>query len=982
MSSTYRLPSGGAWLDRTAPLSFSFDNKAHAGFAGDTLASALLADGVRVVARSFKYHRRRGIVGLGSEEPSALVRLGSGERSEPNMRATMVELRAGLQAFSQNRWPTLQFDVGALIGLMSPLFAAGFYYKTFMWPRGAWLRYEKIIRRMAGLGPPPELPDPDHYDKRHGFTDILVVGAGPSGLAAALAAGRAGARVLLVDEQPRLAGSLAGGPDTIDNAPAQFWADRAAAELQTMPHVRILPRTTAFGVYDHGFVVLLERIADVSGVRERIWKVRTRRIVLAAGACERPLVFAGNDLPGVMTASAARGYARRFGVMAGRTPVVFTNNDSGYATASELARHGCTVSVVDCRTEPAIASAALAAGIRVLTRSVVSRVLGSSSVHAVEVALLTGGASRRLSCDLLCISGGWSPNVHLFSQDRGRLRWIEDIAAFVPDTDSSSGIVAAGSCRGLFDLHDCLRDGFTTGTAAARDLGYAAPPAVTPNAKGEACGNLQPLWLVPGRGKKFVDLQNDVTAADIGLAAREGYKSVEHLKRYTTLGMGTDQGKLGNINGLALLADVTGRTIPAAGTTTFRPPYTPVTVGAVAAFSTGEAGRPIRHTALQDWHARNGAVFIDAGEWRRPSYYPRAGEDVWVAVKREMSAVRSGVGLVDVATLGKFDVQGRDAAALLERLYINAWRRLAPGRGRYGVMLREDGMVFDDGVVMRLAEDRFHVTCSTTNTEAVLRHIEFLLQTEWPDLRVFVTPVTDHWFAAALNGPLSREVLAPLCDFDVSNDALPMMSIRDGKVAGIHARVMRISFSGELAFEINVPADAGEALWLAILESGYKHDLTVYGVELMGGLRIEKGHPVVGAEIDGRTTPQDLGLDKLIRRSGDFVGRRSLALAAPPAWAGRQLVGLIGAREGPEFPPGGHVVAKDLRNQPQPMLGPVTSWGWSPSLDRMIGLALLRDGRSRIGQSLFIDAPTSGACVPVTVSELMFYDASGEQMRG
>ncbi len=980
MSAPFRLPQGGAWIDRATRLRYVFDGRTHEGFAGDTLASAMLADGFRVVARSFKYHRPRGIMGLGSEEPNALVRLGSGDRVEPNARATTVELQDGLLATSQNRWPTVNFDVGAVTGWFSPMFAAGFYYKTFMWPRGAWLGYEKAIRRMAGLGRPPEAPDPDHYDKRHAFTDVLVVGAGPAGLAAALAAGRASARVMLVDENPHFAASLAASPDKVDDGSAQEWADSVLAELRSMPHVQLLSRCTAFGVYDHRFVTLAERLTDAGGPSERIWKVRVGQIVLTTGACERPLLFAGNDLPGVMTASAVRGYLRRFAVLCGRTPGIFTNNDSGYATAFELAAVGIGVTVIDCRADPAIAKTATAAGISVVDRSVVRRAMGSGHISAIEVAPIDGGGAHRVTCDLLCMSGGWTPNVHLFSQDRGRLLWDEAIAAFIPAAGTSS-IIAAGACRGSFGLGECIADGLTAGAEAARAVGYKCATLEAPRAEGGPFGNLQPLWLVPGPGKKFVDLQNDVTADDVGLAAREGYRSVEHLKRYTTLGMGTDQGKLGNLNGLALLADATAQPIPAVGTTTFRPPYTPVTVGAVAAFNTGEAGHPSRRTALHAWHEANGAIFVDAGEWRRPSYYPRSGEDAWATVKREIRAVRSGVGLVDVATLGKIDVQGKDAAEFLERLYINSWRTLAVGRGRYGVMLREDGMVFDDGVVMRLAANRFHVTCSTANTDAVLRHMEFLLQTEWPELQVFVTPVTDHWFAAALNGPQSREVLAPLCDFGIANGELPMMSIREGRVAGIAARVMRISFSGELAYEINVPADAGEALWLALLESGRKHNLMVYGTRSMGGLRIEKGHPVVGAEIDGRTTPHDIGLEKLIRRDGDFIGRRSLGLTPPPAWAGRQLVGLMGAAGSPDFPPGGHVVIADMRGAPQTMLGPVTSWGWSPTHDRMIGLALISNGRSHIGKPMFIDAPTSGCVVPVTVTEPVFYDPRGDRMR-
>ncbi|HEV8313637.1 MAG TPA: 2Fe-2S iron-sulfur cluster-binding protein, partial [Burkholderiaceae bacterium] len=739
----FRAPApAGSRIDRTQRLRFTFDGIAYEGYRGDTLASALLANGVHLVARSFKYHRPRGIFAAGSEEPNALVRLGSGARAEPNTRATQIALFDGLVATSQNRWPSLAFDLGAIANLCAPLLPAGFYYKTFMWP--SWLLYERFIRAAAGMGIAPDGVDPDEYEHQHAHCDLLVVGGGRSGLAAAREAAKGGARVILCDE---------GDPPPVEG-------------------VRTLARTTAFGRYDHGLVGLLES-------RHRLWKVRTKELVLATGAIEQPLVFGNNDLPGVMLAGAMGRYAREFGVLPGRRVVLAGVHDSIHATASLLRDLGVQVTMVE-GTE-------------------VVGAIGRQRVQAIETQAGT------IACDAVGVCGGFQPAVHLLAQMR-----------------------------------------VTTGV---RVVGRAARPAMAP----------------PVGNAGFVDLQNDVTVADIELAVREGYRSVEHLKRYTTLGMGTDQGKTSNLAGSAILADRLGKSLAEIGSTTFRPPYTPVTLGALAGRERGAHAEPTRLTPMHAWHAAHGARFINAGLWVRPQLYPRAGESDEACIEREARHVRSHAGMVDVSTLGKIELQGADVAEFLNRVYINNWHTLAVGRARYGVMLREDGFVFDDGTTSRLAEQHYLMTTTTANAEAVLRHLEFLLQIVWAELRVRLASVTEQWAALALAGPNSRAVLQKVADVN-----LPFLGVSTCRVAGIPARVLRISYSGELAYEIHVPANRGQELWEALSNLG----IAPYGTEAMGVLRIEKGHIVVGAEADGRTTADDLGLGALVSQSKHFVGKR------------------------------------------------------------------------------------------------------------
>jgi sarcosine oxidase subunit alpha len=891
MTQPFRLREGGE-IDRTRPLAFTFDGVRFTGFAGDTLASALLANGVHLVARSFKYHRPRGIYTAGSEEPNALVQVGEGARTEPNVRATTLELYDGLVAQSQNRWPSLRFDVGALNDTSSKIIPAGFYYKTFMWPSSprAWMRYEHAIRRMAGMGRAATEPDPDTYEHQYAHCDVLVVGAGEAGRRAAREA--AGSRVIVCDEKPRVV---------------------------NIPGVTFLSRTTAFGVYDGLLVGAFDG--------RRLWKIRAGRTVLATGAIERGIAYAGNDLPGTMLATAARTYVERYAVRPGTRAVVFTNNDSAYATAAALKAAGIdVVATVDAREGAVIVAAH-----------------GRRRVRGVDVAPLAGGRTTRIACDLVCVSGGFNPAVHLFSQARGTLRYDERIAAFVPDR-SPLPVTVAGA------------------------------------AAGEGLPDVLPLWSVPSTGKRFVDLQNDVTVDDIALAAREGYTSIEHLKRYTTLGMGTDQGKTSNVVGLALLAETLGVPIPQVGTTTFRPPYTPVTLGAIPGPEQGAHVAPTRRSAMHEWHAAHGARFVTAGLWLRPHSYPRAGETEDDAANREARNVRTNVGIVDVSTLGKIELAGRDAATLLNRVYINAWDTLAVGRCRYGVMLREDGMVLDDGTVSRLAPSHYLMTTTTVNAVRVMQHLEYLLQVVWPDLQVYVTSVTEQWAAAAISGPRARDVVAKLVDIDVSNAAFPFLAVAGCTAASIPARLFRMSYSGELAYELHVPADLGREMWEAVIVAGEPFGLMPYGTEAMSTLRIEKGHIVVGPEADGRTTADDLGLARMVNAKW-CVGKPMLArpgLTAPGRW---QLVGLT-ALDGAAMPRAAKIVRDPDRASPNPMEGHVTSWCYSPNLTQWIALALVADGRSRHGEELWAVSPLASARVRVKVGPPCFVDPEGARLRG
>ncbi len=982
-TASLRLSAGGL-VDRAAPLGFSFDGRRYAGLAGDTLASALMANGVRLLGRSFKYHRARGLVAAGVEEPNALVTLRAGGRREPNLPATVVELFEGLAAVSQNRFPTLGLDLMAVNGLAGPVFAAGFYYKTFMWPAAFWETvYEPLIRRAAGLGRAASAADPDHYARGHIHCDVLVVGAGPAGLAAALAAGRAGARVVLADSDARPGGRLLAERDSVDGQAGVDWAAAALAELRAMPGVRVMPRTTVFGVHDGGTYGAVERNADHLAEpgphqpRQTYWRIVARRCVLAAGAIERPLVFSGNDRPGVMLAGAVRTYVNRYAVRPGRRAVVVTAGEDGWRTVADLRAAGVEVAaVVDRRAgQPGARDVPVFAG------GHVAATYGRQGLHTVWV-VDARGRRHRIGADLVAMAGGWSPTVALASQMNDRPRWEPSLHAFVADT-LPPGMAVAGSAAGRFGLAACLADGARLGTEAAAECGHSGHPGAVPVAEATAVA-AAPVWLMPrGRQKAFVDFQHDVTAGDVALSHREGFRSVEHLKRYTTLGMATDQGKLSNVAGLALMAELTGAGMAETGTTMFRSPFTPVTIGALAGHSIGRDFRPTRELPARDWAAAQGAVFMEAGAWLRPAYFPQGGEDWLAAADRESTAVRTAAGVCDVSSLGKIELTGPDAGALLDRLYTNTFSTLKPGRVRYGLMLREDGFVLDDGTTARLEPGRWVMTTTTAQAGPVLSHMEFCHQVLWPGLDVQFATVSDQWAQFSLAGPRARDVLAAVVAGDVSDAALPYMGCAVLRAVGGVARVFRISFSGELAFEIAVPARRGVALLDALMAAGRPLGMVPYGIEALNVLRIEKGHPA-GAELDGRTTGRDLGLGKMMSAKKDYIGRAMAGRAALVAAERPGLVGLRPLAPGQRLRGGSHLMTAGVVPAVEHDQGWVTSGAHSPLLGGWIALGFVRGGMARLGERLCVYDPVR-AGDPAAMAEVVapcFVDSEGVRLRG
>ena len=996
MTGSHRT-NGGGRVDRKRPIRFTFDGRSYQGLAGDTLASALLANGVHLVARSYKYHRPRGILSAGSEEPNALVAIDRGEgRTTPNLRATEIELYDGLVAMSQNRWPSLAFDFGAVNSFAAPLLAAGFYYKTFMGPRllgsnRAWTRiYEPLIRRAAGLGKAPQQPDPDRYANRFAHCDVLVVGAGPAGLGAALAAAASGARVVLCDEQAELGGSLLNEWSAeIDRAPAATWLAGTLRTLSASPRVTLLPRTVAFGYFAQNFVGLAERITDhvaapdPNAPRERLWQVRARRVVLATGAIERPVVFPGNDRPGIMLADAARTYVNRYGVRPGARAVVLTACDSGYAAALDLERAGIEIAAV---LDPRPDASARVGGLGVSIGTTIVATRGRHRVSAVQLGRIGADGAvtpgEWVPCDLVAMSGGWTPSVHLFSQSRGKVRWDGRAQAFLPDVVApGQAQQSVGACRGVFGIGAALTDGFEAGCAAVgapertRTFKASEEPADYRGVVGASVRSAD-------ESRAFVDFQHDVTVKDLKLAAREGFRAIEHVKRYTTTGMATDQGKTSNVNALAIVAAQLGKPIPAVGLTTFRQPYTPVTFGTIAGLNRGGLFDPVRRTPIDAWARNQGAVFEDVGQWQRARYFPRGGEDMHAAVTLECRTVRTSVGIFDASTLGKIEVVGPGAAEFLERLYINSFQKLAVGRCRYGVLLNEAGFIIDDGVIGRIAPDRFHVTTTTGGAARVLHMMEDYAQTEFPDLNVWLTSTTEQWAVIAVQGPRARDVLAPLVEgIDLAGAAFPHMSVQSCRVGGIEARLFRVSFTGELGFEINVPADYGAAIWNAVWSEVQRHGGCAYGTEAMHVLRAEKGFIIVGQETDGTVTPDDVGLGWAIGKGKrDFVGMRSLSRPDMVRAGRKQLVGLLTADPTLVLEEGAQVTSHARAPVGTPALGHVTSAYWSAALGRSIALALVADGRKRMGERLNVPMPAGDVAVEVVAP--VFLDPKGARLDG
>ncbi|WP_342364300.1 sarcosine oxidase subunit alpha family protein [Terrarubrum flagellatum] len=956
--SGYRLGSGGR-VARDSAITFRFDEQNYHGFAGDTLASALLANGVRLMGRSFKYHRPRGVMTAAPEEPSALVELGEGAKRSPNTPATMIELRNGLVAASQNRWPSLSFDFMSIGGAFARFLPAGFYYKTFMWPASFWEKlYEPAIRRAAGLGRIADGADPDHYHHVHRHCDILIVGSGAAGLAAAREASASGARVILAEQDFELGGGLLVEPGMADDLKAQI------AALASRDNLEILTRTTVVAAYDHGVFAAIERSVEDTGARERLHLIRARRAIFATGAIERLIAFPGNDRPGVMLASAARAYCNRWGVAVGQRVALFAANDDAYATARDLAEAGVEiVAIIDPRTDSAAAGEAVKAGLTVMPGCEVSGVdAGRDGVRAIRVRRRNGAPVATVIADALCVSGGFSPHAHLASQAQTPLVWRNDISAFAPGEET--GLTrSAGAARGIFGVARAAANGADIGRAVAASLGFAASVASAPEEKTVPAANTFPLWEVRADGKSFVDLQNDVTADDIRLAHREGYTHVEHAKRYTTHGMATDQGKIGGLVGSAVLADARGEPIAKVGLSRMRPYAQPATWGALAGADVGAHFKPKRRLPLHDWHARNGAVFTNIGIWLRPLVYSPAGDTSWGPVLDEARAARRSVGVTDMSSLGKIDVQGPDAATFLDRIYANTFSTLPVGRARYGIMLREDGMMLDDGTTSRLAHDHFLVTATTQKAPDVLEHMEWHLATVWRDLDVTLTNVADHWAQFAVAGPNARRVVERIVKADMSNEAAPFMAVGEADIAGVPGRWFRISFSGELAYEVAVPACHAEHAWTAILEAGKEFEIRPYALDALNVMRIEKGH-VTGGEINGQTTAADLGFGRMLKKSGDFVGG---ALSQRPGLldpARLQLVGLAPVDVTKRLRGGAHFVGLDGK---APSQGYVTAACMACEGEGWIGLGLLSGGHARHGERVIAASPVFDEFIEVVI---------------
>ncbi len=999
-----RLATGGRLLNKSEPLNFTFNGRQLRGYAGDTLASALLANDQMLVGRSFKYHRPRGIVAAGPEEPNGLVNLGSEGHFEPNQRVTTTELFDGLQASSQNHWPSLEFDVGAINKHLSRFLPAGFYYKMFMYPRAAWKHlYEPIIRHSAGLGKAPKARDADTYEHFYAFCDILVIGGGVAGLEAARTAGQSGARVLLLEQTENWGGRALVDGGMVNGTPVDKFVEETLAELNAMENVHIRSRCMGAGVYDHGYVLGYERLTDhaplAEGPRHRLWRIRAGHVITATGALERPLSFAGNDIPGVMLAAAVRDYAVNYGVSVGDRTLVVTNNDYAYLTAINLKHAGLEVpAILDARVLPQdspLMAQAKALGIRVLMGHAISAVKGGKRVTGVAVCSQAGEGAvlEEIACDAVAMSGGWSPVVHLWSHCGGKLRWDAAHACFSPDVDNppkgADGlgfVTPAGTAAGIFGLDDVLNDAYAAADGVAVSLGFKLPKdSAAPKAERREDAPMAPVWMMPQgasvklREKAWLDYQNDVKVSDVRLAAQEGFVSVEHAKRYTTLGMATDQGKLSNINGLATLAGALDAEIPAVGTTTFRPPYHPISMAAIGGEARGEVFQPIRRTPMHDWHDSNGAEWEPVGQWRRPYAYKQGAETTHDAVMREVRNTREKLGLLDASTLGKLIVKGPDAGKFLDMMYTNMMSTLKLGKCRYGLMCSENGFLIDDGVVARIDEDTWLCHTTTGGADRIHAHMEEWLQTEWWDWQVYVANVTEQYAQIAVVGPNARKCLEKLGGMDVSKEALAFMDWADGEIGGFKCRVYRISFSGELSYEIAVDASHGQAFWDALMVAGHDLGVMPYGTECLHILRAEKGFIMIGDESDGTVIPQDLGLNWAIsKKKEDYLGKRAQArshMTDPNRW---KLVGLE-TTDGSTLPDGAYAIGEGTNENGQKnMIGRVTSTYHSPVLGRGIAMGLVLNGPDRMGEVISFPG-TDGKTYEAKIVDPVFYDKEGEK---
>jgi len=1000
MSNNFRLESGEG-INQTEKISFKFNGKTLFGYKGDSLASALLANGIHLIGRSFKYHRPRGILSSGSEEPNALVQIIKDKdkaKTDPNVRATQIEIYEGLEAQSQNCWPNVKFDIGEINSIFSSILPAGFYYKTFMWPSKLWRKYEYFIRKSAGLGKSPTEKDPDKYDHKYYHCDVLIVGGGPAGITAALMAAKSGNKILLVDEKPEFGKNLlSSSKENIkinDLSPAE-WIKVKRKELLNFKNIKTLNRTTVSAYHNYNYLIMMQSLTDhlsenekKGKIRQRLWKVRAKKVILATGSIERPLVFDGNDRPGIMLSSAVKKYLNFYGVKCGNKIVIFTNNDSAYETAIELHNKNSKVqAIVDIREESSgdLPKKCNELGLKIYWKHTIVSSSGHTKVKNVSVMKLSKdnsvviGKKINIKCDSVAMSGGWTPAVHLFTQSGGKLDFNNQNFCFYPKKTTQKQI-SIGSCNGTFKLADIINE------SNQKTSEFINQNVENKNKISEPKeGDLENIWLLPsnkalGKTKSFIDFQNDVTAKDIKLALREGYKSIEHVKRYTTTGMATDQGKIANMHALGIVAETTNTKMGDLGTTTFRPPYTPLTFGAIVGRNVNQFFDIIRRTPIHSWHKKNNAKFEDVGQWKRAWYYPIDNESMFDAVQRESKAARTKTGILDASTLGKIDIQGSDTSEFLNRVYTNAWNKLAIGKCRYGLMLNDDGMVYDDGVTTRLNENHYIMTTTTGGAATVMSKLEDFLQTEWPELKVYLTSVTDHFATVSVCGPHSKKILEKVTEnIDYSDQNFPHMSFKEGSINKIKCRVMRISFTGELSYEINIQANYGQSVWEKCMNAGKEYGITPYGTEAMHLLRAEKGFIIAGQETDGTVTPIDLQMDWIVsKKKYDFIGKRSLYRSDTAREDRKHYVGLLTKDPNEILEEGAQIVAEVKNRPPMDMIGHITSSYYSPNLNKSIALAVVKNGKKLKGKKLFV--PMANKTIEVTVSDPVFLDKEGTRL--